>query len=125
MSPMVTHRTTISIVQRIAGWIVRVVLVLFIAMTVHIWLDVLVFDPREYERLIGSESACGKARNYCSWRAFVWDSVPDFIFSVMAIISMLWRSLPRRELMLGLLAGAICCYMGWRVYSAHLEAAMS
>jgi hypothetical protein len=55
----------------------------------------------------------------------VLDSVPDFILSILAVIAMTWRSLPRRELMLSLLAMAICGYLGWRAYSTHVEASLS
>jgi hypothetical protein len=112
-------------VQRIGGWIARLILALFVALTVYIWLDVLVLRPEEYERLIGGEAGCGKFKAYCSWQAFVLDSVPDFALSILAVVGILWRSLPRRELIIGLLAVAICGYLGWRAYSAQVEAALS
>lgn len=120
-----TRGTVTSIVRRIGGWIARLILVLFFFFTVLTWLDVLVLQPEEYTRLIGGESGCGKSKAYCSWHAFVLDSVPDFILSILAVICMLWRSLARRELILGLLAVAICGYMGWRAYSAQVEASLS
>lgn len=75
--------------------------------------------------MIGGEAGGGKFRSYCSWRAFVLDSVPGFILSTLAVIAMLWRSLPRRELILGLLAMAICGCSGWRACSTHVEASLS
>lgn len=120
-----TRGAVIRTVQRIGGWIARLILALFVALTVYIWLDVLVLRPEEYERLIGGEAGCGKFKAYCSWQAFVLDSVPDFALSILAVVGILWRSLPRRELIIGLLAVAICGYLGWRAYSAQVEAALS
>jgi hypothetical protein len=110
---------------RIAGWVTRLILILFVAITVEIWLDVFFFEPQEYERLIGSEAACGVAKAYCSWSAFLVDNVPFIALSILAIIGLLWPSRPRRELVLGVLAIAICGYLAWRAYSVQLEAAMS
>jgi hypothetical protein len=90
--------------NRIAGWVVRLILILFAALEVEIWLDIFVFQPDEYERLIGSESACGMFESYCSWPAFFLDNVPFIALSILSIIGLLWRSLPRRELVLGMLA---------------------
>lgn len=120
-----TGRISASIVQRIGKWSARLILVLFVVFTIENWLDVLVFRPEEYARLIGGEAGCGKVKAYCSWHAFVLDSAPDFALSILAVIGMLWWSLPRRELILGLLAVAICSYMGWRAYSAQVEAGLS
>lgn len=114
-----------SVVLRIEGRIARLILILFVLLTIYTWLDVLVLQPEEYERLIGGEAGCGKFKSYCSWRAFVLDSVPDFVLSIAAVIAMLWRSLPRRELALGPLAVAICGYLGWTAYSTHVEASLS
>jgi hypothetical protein len=114
-----------SAVHSIGRLIARLILSVFVFLTVYTWLDVLVFQPEEYERLIGGEAGCGKFKSYCSWRAFMLDSVPDFILSILAVIAMTWRSLPRRELMLSLLAMAICGYLGWRAYSTHVEASLS
>lgn len=120
-----TRGAVTSVVRRIGEWGTRLVLVLFVFLTVYTWLDVLVLQPEGYERLIGGEAGCGKFKSYCSWRAFVLDSVPDFLLSILAVIGLLWRSLPRRELILGLLAVAICGYLGWRAYSTHVEASLS
>jgi len=109
----------------IERWTARLVLALFVLLTAYTWLDVLVLQPEEYERLIGGEAGCGKFRSYCSWRAFVLDSVPDFILSVLAVIGMAWRGVPRRELILNLMAVTICGYLGWRAYSTHVEAILS
>ncbi len=122
---MITPRIATSTIQWIGGWIARLVLVLFVFMTIHTWLDVLVLRPEEYERLVGGEAGCGKSKAFCSWRAFVWDSVPDFILSILAVICLLWRNLPRRALAIGLLAVAICGYLAWRAYSTHVEASLS
>ncbi len=111
--------------QRIGGWVARLVLSAFVFLTVYMWLDVLVFQPEEYERLIGGEAGCGKFKAYCSWRAFVLDSVPDFILSILAVFGVLWRRLPGRELTLGVLALAVCGYVAWSVYSAQVEASLS
>ena len=117
--------TVTSIVRRIGRWIARLIQVLFVYLTIYTWLDVLVLRPEEYERLIGGEAGCGKFKAYCSWRAFVLDSVPDFILSILAVTGMLWRNVPRRELILGLLALTICGYLGWKAYSTHVEASLS
>jgi len=110
---------------RVGGWITRLILILFVSLEVHTWLDILVLQPEEYERLIGSEAACGMFKSYCSWPAFLLDNVPFTAFSILAIIGLLSRGLPRRELILGVLAVAICGYLAWRMYSVQLEAAMT
>jgi hypothetical protein len=109
----------------VGGWIVRLLLILFIAFEVEIWLDILLFQPEEYERLIGSESACGVAKSYCSWRAFILDNVPLATLSVLSAIALLWRGLPKRELMLGALVVAFCGYLAWRAYGVWLETELS
>jgi hypothetical protein len=114
-----------SALARIGGWIARLILVLFVFLTIHSWLDVLIFQAEEYERLIGGEAGCGKFKSYCSWHAFVLDSVPDFALSILAVVGLLRRSLPRRALILGLLAVTICFYLGWRAYSTYVEASLS
>src|SRR5690349_4148031 len=101
---------------RAAGWVTRLILFLFLALEASIWLDVYM-QPEEYERLIGSESACGMFESYCSWQAYVLDNVPFMALSGLAIIGLLWRGLPRRELALGVLALVICLYLAWRAYS--------
>jgi hypothetical protein len=113
------------ITQRIAGWIVRLILILFIILAAELWLDVFVFDPEEHERLIGSEAACGKFAAYCSWQSFFLDMIPHAVLAILAGVTLMWRKLPQRELVLGLLAAAICVYMAWPVYSTHVEAMMS
>jgi len=113
------------IAQRVAGWIARLILVVFIALAAELWLDVFVFDPEEYERLIGSEAACGMFAAYCSWRSFLLDMSPDAVLAILAALALLWRKLPWREAVLGILASAILAYMAWRVYSAHVELTMS
>ena len=98
------------------GWIVRLTLILFIAIEVEIWLDILVFQPEAYERLIGSESACGIVKSYCSWQALILDNVPFMALSILSAIALLWRRLPRRELVLGVLVVLVFAYLGWRFY---------
>jgi hypothetical protein len=117
--------TRAPIAQRVAGWIARLILVLFIVLMAELWLDVLVFSPEEYERLIGSEAACGKFAAYCSWRSFLLDMSPDAVLAILAVLLLLWRKLPWREPALGILASAIVVYMAWRVYSTHIEAMMN
>lgn len=107
---------------RIGAWIVRLILVLAIALETYIWLDAFVFQPEEYERLIGGESGCGKFKSFCSWPAFVLDQVPFTILSILAAIALLWRRLPRRELILGALAVLVIGYLGWRFHSIRVEA---
>jgi hypothetical protein len=109
---------------RLLGWLTRLILILFIALEVEIWLDVFLIQPEEYERLIGSESACGMFESYCSWTAYLLDNVPFIVLAALATIGLLWRGLPRRELVLGIIAIAICGYLGWRVYDVQLNAAM-
>ena len=116
--PLVTWR---RIGARIAG----LILVLFIALDLHIWLDVFVFRPEEYERLIGGEAGCGKVKSYCSWPAFVLDQIPFTILSILSASALLWRRLPRRELILGVLVFLVIAYLGWRYHRAQVEASMS
>jgi hypothetical protein len=111
--------------RRISGWIVRVILVLFIALEIRIWLDILVIQPEEYERLIGGEAGCGKLESFCSWPAFVLDQVPFTILSILSATALLWRRLPRRELILGALVIVIFAYLGWRYYRIQVEVSMS
>ena len=110
--------------ERVSGWLTRLILILFLILEASIWLDVLI-QPAEYERLIGSEAACGKFESYCSWPAYALGNVPFMALSGLAIIGLLWRGLPRRELMLGALASAICLFLAWKAYSTQLEAALS
>lgn len=111
--------------RRIGGWIARLILVLFIALDLYIWLDVFVFQPEEYERLIGGEAGCGKVKSYCSWPAFVLDQIPFTILSLLSAIALLWRGLPRRELILGVLVVLVFAYLGWRYHRTQVEASMS
>ena len=108
----------------VGGWAVRLTLILFIAIEVEIWLDILVFQPKEYERLIGSESACGVVKSYCSWQAFILDNVPFMALSILSAAALLWRRLPRRELVLDMLAVLVFAYLGWRLYRAQVEISM-
>jgi hypothetical protein len=110
---------------RVGGWIVRLILVLFIALEVHSWLDILVFKPEEYDRLIGSETACGMFKSYCSWPAFLLDQSPFTAMAILSTIALLWRGLPRRELILGALVVANCGYFAWRAYGIQLDVAMN
>lgn len=107
--------------RRVGGWIVRLVLVLAIVFEVEIWLDILVFQPEEYERLIGSESACGIARSYCSWRAFILDNAPLAALSTLSAIALIWRRLPNRELILFMLVMAVLATFAWRAYRTQVE----
>ena len=110
---------------RIGGWIVRVILVLVIALDIRVWLDVFVFEPEEYERLIGGESGCGKFKSFCSWPAFVLDQVPFTVLSILSATALLWHRLPRRELILGALVIVIFAYLGWRYYRIQVGVSMS
>jgi hypothetical protein len=103
---------------RIGGWIARLILVLAIALEIHTWLDVFVFQPEEYERLIGGESGCVKFKSFCSWPAFVLDQVPFTILSILAAIALLWRRLP----ILGALTVLVIAYLGWRFHRIRVEA---
>jgi hypothetical protein len=107
--------------RRVGCWIVWLVLVLAIAFEVEIWLDVLVFQPEEYGRLIGSESACGIAKSYCSWRAFILDNAPLAALSILSAFALLWRRLPRRELVLLVLVMTVLAYFAWRAYRTQAE----
>ena len=110
---------------RIGGWIARLILVLVIALEIHTWLDVLVFQPEEYERLIGGEAGCGKFKSFCSWPAFVLDQIPFTILAILSVIALLWRRLPRRELVLSVLVVLSFACLGWRAYWTRVEASMS
>ena len=110
---------------RIGGWVARLILVLFIALEIHTWLDIFVLQPDEYERLIGGEAGCGKFKSYCSWPAFVLDQIPFTILSILSAIALLWRRLPKRELVLCVLVVLIFAGLGWRVYRTQVEASMS
>src|SRR5262245_20698391 len=120
-----TGTSAMSGLRWIAGRIVRLILVLFIALEIRTWLDVFVLQPEEYERLIGGESGCGKFQAFCSWSAFVLDQIPFTILSALSVVALLWRRLPRRELTLGLLAVAILAYLAWRMYWTQVEASLS
>jgi hypothetical protein len=109
----------------VGAWAVRLTLILFIAIEVEIWLDILVFQPEEYARLIGSESACGIVKSYCSWQAFILDNVPFMALSVLSAAALVWRHLPRRELVLGVLVVLVIAYLGWRFYRARVEASVT
>lgn len=107
---------------RVVGWIARLILMLFIAVEAENWLDILVFQPEEYERLVGSEAGCGVAKSYCSWPAFLLDDSPFVALSMLSIIALLWRGAPRREWTLRALAAVICGFLAWKAYGVHLEA---
>jgi len=111
--------------RRVVGWIVRLILVLFIALEIHTWLDIFVFQPEEYERLIGGEAGCGKFKSFCSWPAFVLDQIPFTILAILSVIALLWRRLPRRELVLSVLVVLSFACLGWRAYWTRVEASMS
>lgn len=108
--------------NRAIGWIARLVLILFIAMAVENWLDILVFRPEEYERLVGSEAGCGVSKSLCSWDAFLLDEAPFSALSILAAIALLPLRLPHREWTIRALALVICGFLSWKAYSTHLEA---
>lgn len=108
--------------SRLVGWIARLVLILFIAMEVEEWLDILVFQPEEYERLVGSETGCGIFRSLCSWHAFLLDEAPFAALSIVAAIALLPLRLPKREWAIRALALVICGFLAWKAYSTHIEA---
>jgi hypothetical protein len=108
--------------SRVAGWMARFILMLLIAVEAENWLDILMFQSEEYERLIGSEAGCGVAKSYCSWPAFLLDDSPFVALSVPSMIALLWRGLPRRESALRALAALICGFLAWKAYSVHLKA---
>lgn len=99
--------------DRLVGWIVQPFLVLFIAANAYGWLDILVLQREQYERLIGSEAACGIAEAYCSWPAFIWRGAPLDALAVLSAAALLWRGLPRRAIVLCAIAVAICAYLAW------------
>lgn len=102
--------------KRVGGWVSRGFLLLSILAVIESWLDVLVFQTAEYERLIGSEAACGKFQAYCSWKEYVLDGLPFVAFAVAALVALVWRTLPRREQVLAGLCGAIIVYLAWRAF---------
>lgn len=104
--------------NRLAGWAVRSFLILFVAVNAYGWLDILVLQHDEYERLIGSESACGISEAYCSWSAFIWHGAPFDAFAIVSTVALLWGGMPRREFVLRAIALAICVYLAWTMYDA-------
>jgi hypothetical protein len=104
--------------KRLVAWVVRSFLILFIAINAYGWLDILVLQREEYERLVGSEAACGITEAYCSWPAFIWRSAPFDALAVLSAVALLWRGLPRRELVLCAIALATCTYLAWTAYDA-------
>jgi hypothetical protein len=100
-------------------------LVLVIAADIRLWLDIFVFQPEEYERLIGGESGCGKFKAFCSWQAFVLDQVPFAVLAILSAAALLWRRLPRRELILSTLVIVTIAYLGWRYYWSQVEVSES
>ena len=104
--------------KRLVAWLVRSFLVLFIAINAYGWLDILVLQREEYERLVGSESACGIAEAYCSWAAFIWRGAPFDALAVLSAVALLWRGLPRRETVLRAIVLVICIYLVWTAYDA-------
>ena len=99
----------------------RSILTVFIALNAYSWLKILVLQREEYDRLVGSESACGIVEGYCSWPAFVLHGAPLDALAVLAIMALLWRRLPRRELVLWAIVVAICVHLGWRFYSHSIR----
>ena len=108
--------------KRIGGWVSRGFLALLILFMTQYWLDILVFDPGEYERLIGSEAACGVAGAYCSWTAFVLYNAPLMALAVAASGALVWRTMPRREQVLAALAIVTCIYVVGRASKSGLAA---
>lgn len=93
-------------------WLVRLVLMLFIAIAVSNWADL--FSSAEvYEQLIGSEHACAINYAYCSWRSYVLVHTILSLMSIAAIIALAWRRLPRREAILNILATLVLAYLVW------------
>jgi hypothetical protein len=103
---------------RLVGWAVRSFLFLFIAANAYGWLDILVLQRGEYDRLIGSEAACGIVEAYCSWPAFIWRGAPLDALAVASAVALPWRGLPRRETVLRAIALAICACLIWTAYDA-------
>jgi hypothetical protein len=122
---MMMMKSSLVTSARIGGWLARLILMLFIALAIYLWLDVLVFQPEEYERLIGGEAGCGKFRSYCSWSAYVLDQVPLTILAILSMTALLLRRLPRRELILAVLVVLNLAYFGWRVHRTQVEASVS
>jgi hypothetical protein len=76
-----------SAVHSIGRLIARLILSVFVFLTVYTWLDVLVFQPEEYERLIGGEAGCGKFKSYSPGAPSCWTVCP-------ILSSRSWPSLP-------------------------------
>ena len=110
---------SVSLWKRVAGWVSRALLVLIVLFEIELWLDALLFNAAEYERLIGSEAACGKFASYCSWNAFFLANLPMSILAVAAIVALLWRALPRREAVLVGLSLAFFTYLFLRFSTAQ------
>lgn len=105
----------------IAGWIVRSILIAFVALNAYGWLRILVLQREEYDRLVGSESACGIVEGYCSWPAFVLHGAPLDAPAILALVALLWRGLPRRDFVLWAIVVAICLHLAWRFYSHSIR----
>jgi hypothetical protein len=79
---------SVAIWKRVGGWVSRGFLALLILFEIEYWLDILVFDVKEYERLIGSESACGVASAYCSWTDFILYNAPLIALAAAAFVAL-------------------------------------
>lgn len=100
-------------------WLVRLFLMLFIAIAVSTWIDL--FSSAEvYEQLIGSEHACAINYAYCSWRSYVLVHTILLLMSIAAIVVLAWRRLPRREVILNILATLALTYLAWSAIQVRL-----
>jgi threonine/homoserine/homoserine lactone efflux protein len=112
-----TWRRYLSIGLR---WVVRLFLALFIAIAITTWTD-LFFDPVVSEHLIGSEHACAIHYANCSWRSYIFaELLPLSLLAGVAIVTLAWRRLRRRETILNILALLAFAYLAWTAIYVQL-----
>ncbi len=86
----------------------------FALIIVYLWLDSFILSPAVYDRMVGSEAACGISWAYCSWRDYVWSLLTDTALAVAGIVAFAWRRLKSRVWALRFLALVVLCKLGWQ-----------
>lgn len=102
------------------GWLVRLLLVLFVVLFASVWGDLLL-DGETYDRLFGSEHACSISTDYCSWGNYMRALIFPTVIAFVMVIGLAWRRMPGRETVLYTLAIVAAVYLAGEVLETHFR----
>lgn len=92
----------------------------FALIIAYLWLDSFILNKAVYDRMVGSEAACGISWAYCSWRDYVWSLLTDTGLALAGIVAFAWRRLKGSAWALRSVALIVFCKLGWQVADAFV-----